>query len=336
MISPEKKSNVFQVFGHGQLSIPVLGGDLSPFRQFDRDEWSNLRADTPLTLTEHDLIRLRSLNDPIRLDEVVDIYLPMSRLLSLYVETTQRLFRITKNFLGVNDTKVPYIIGIAGSVAAGKSTIARVLQALMSRWESSPKVDLVTTDGFLYPNAVLERDNLMRRKGFPESYDLPALLKFLSEIKAGKGKVTAPLYSHLVYDVVPGETITIDQPDILILEGLNVLQTSRMPRDGNAVPFISDFFDFSIYLDADKELLAQWYVERFMRLRATAFQNPESYFHRYASISDEQALAYAHDLWTNINLLNLVETIYPTRPRADLILKKGASHRIETVYLRKL
>ncbi|MDR3494255.1 MAG: type I pantothenate kinase [Ancalomicrobiaceae bacterium] len=318
------------------MSIPVLGGDLSPFRQFDRDEWSHLRADTPLTLTEHDLVRLRSLNDPIRIDEVVDIYLPMSRLLSLYVETTQRLFRVTKNFLSVNDSKVPYIIGIAGSVAAGKSTIARVLQALMSRWDSSPKVDLVTTDGFLYPNAVLERENIMRRKGFPESYDLPALLKFLSDIKAGKGKVTAPLYSHLVYDVVPDETITIDQPDILILEGLNVLQTSRMPRDGNAVPFISDFFDFSIYLDADKDLLAQWYIERFMRLRATAFQRPESYFHRYASISEEEARSYAHDLWTNINLLNLEETIYPTRPRADLILRKGASHRIETVYLRKL
>jgi type I pantothenate kinase len=316
--------------------LASLGGNLSPFREFTRQEWSHLRADTPMTLDETDLARLRSLNDPIQIEDVIEIYLPLSRVLSLYVEAKQQLFRVTKRVLGVNDSKVPFIIGLAGSVAVGKSTTARILKALMSRWDSSPKVDLVTTDGFLFPNAVLQREGLMRRKGFPESYDIGALLHFLSDIKAGKGKVTAPVYSHLVYDVVPGQTVTIDQPDILILEGLNVLQTSKMPRDANAVPFVSDFFDFSIYLDADEELLTQWYVERFMRLRQTAFMDPDSYFHRYSKISDEEALGYARDLWTNINLVNLRETIFPTRPRADLVLRKGRSHRIETVHLRKL
>jgi type I pantothenate kinase len=290
----------------------------------------------PMTLDESDLARLRGLNDPVSLEEVVEIYLPLSRLLSLYVEATQSLFRVTKNFLDVEGTKVPFVIGLAGSVAAGKSTTARILKALLSRWGASPKVDLVTTDGFLYPNAVLQREGLMRRKGFPESYDLPALLEFLSAIKAGKGAVEAPVYSHLVYDVVPGETITIDRPDILILEGLNVLQTSKLPKNGNGMPFVSDFFDFSIYLDADDRLLHQWYVDRFMRLRETAFRNPESYFHRYAQISAEEALKTAEDLWTNINLVNLHDSIRPTRPRADLVLTKGADHRIVSVDLRKL
>ncbi|MEJ1157046.1 type I pantothenate kinase [Prosthecomicrobium sp. N25] len=310
--------------------------DASPYRVFDRTEWSNLRADMPLTLTVEDLERLRSLNDPISLDEVIDIYLPLSRLLSMYVEATQGLFQVTSRFLGVRDGKVPFVIGIAGSVAVGKSTTARVLKALLSRWSSSPKVDLITTDGFLYPNAVLEREGLMRRKGFPESYDIPTLLRFLSDIKAGKANVSAPVYSHLVYDVVPGETVTIDRPDILILEGLNVLQTTRLPRDGTAVPFVSDFFDFSIYLDSEEPLLHQWYVERFMRLRETAFKSPQSYFHRYSKISADEALGIANDLWTNINLVNLRETIFPTRPRADLILHKGGRHQIETVRLRKL
>ena len=319
------------------VSVPQFRpAEISPFHDFARVEWANLRADTPLTLDEADLVRLRSLNDPVSLEEVVDIYLPLSRLLSLYVEATQRLFHATRRFLGVNDAKVPFVIGIAGSVAVGKSTTARILKAMLSRWSSSPKVDLVTTDGFLYPNAVLDREGLMRRKGFPESYDIAALLEFLATIKAGRGGARAPVYSHLVYDVMPGAHVTIDRPDILILEGLNVLQTSKMPKEGNAVPFVSDFFDFSIYLDAEEDLLHQWYVERFMSLRNTAFRDPKSYFHRYATISAEESLAIANDLWENINLANLRENISPTRPRADLILKKGASHRIETVKLRKL
>ena len=311
-------------------------GELSPYHRYEREEWARLRADMPLTLDEADLVRLRGLNDPVSLEEVVKIYLPLSRLLSLYVEATQGLFRVTKSFLGVEDTKVPFVIGIAGSVAVGKSTTARILRALLSRWSSSPKVDLVTTDGFLYPNGVLAREGLMRRKGFPESYDLPALLDFLASIKAGKGAVAAPVYSHLVYDVVPGETITIDRPDILILEGLNVLQTSKLPKNGQGLPFVSDFFDFSIYLDAEDELLHQWYVERFMRLRETAFRNPQSYFHRYAQITEAEAEKTADDLWTNINLINLHDSIRPTRPRADLVLTKGPDHRIASVDLRKL
>ncbi|MBB5754086.1 type I pantothenate kinase [Prosthecomicrobium pneumaticum] len=309
---------------------------LTPHRFFTREEWARLRAGTPLTLAEADLERLRSLNDPISLDEVETIYLPLSRLLSLYVAATQRLYEATRTFLGSTEGKTPYIIGIGGSVAVGKSTTARVLRALLTRWPNTPKVDLVTTDGFLYPNAVLERENLMERKGFPESYDLPALLAFLSDIKAGLPKVSAPLYSHLVYDIVPGDRITVDRPDILIVEGLNVLQAPRLPRDGKAVPFVSDFFDFSIYIDADEDEIHRWYVARFERLRATAFRDPQSYFHRYAMISREEALAIAERLWSRINLVNLRENIVPTRPRADLVLTKGASHRIEQVALRRL
>ncbi|HEX2726191.1 MAG TPA: type I pantothenate kinase [Beijerinckiaceae bacterium] len=311
--------------------------DLSPYRSFSRDEWARLRADTPLTLTAGEVARLQSLNDPISLDEVIAIYLPLSRLLSLYVAATQGLFKATQRFLMAEaDAKVPYIIGVAGSVAVGKSTTARVLQALLTRWPNTPKVDLVTTDGFLLPNDELTRLGLMERKGFPESYDTGALLHFLADIKAGKRNVKAPLYSHLIYDVVPGEHTVIDRPDLLIVEGLNVLQPARMPKDGKAIPFVSDYFDFSIYLDATEDDLNRWYGERFLKLRQTAFRDPKSFFRRYADFSEETAIAEAERLWTGINLINLRENIVPTRQRASLILRKGASHRIERVALRRL
>ncbi|MDP2732017.1 MAG: type I pantothenate kinase, partial [Hoeflea sp.] len=293
--------------------------------------------DTPLTLTEDEVRRLRSLNDPVDLDEVRRIYLSLSRLLSAHVESSQLLFEQRKRFLNLSDvTKTPFIIGIAGSVAVGKSTTARVLTELLARWPSSPKVDLVTTDGFLYPNEVLRRENLMDRKGFPDSYDVGAVLRFLSEIKAGQHNVRAPRYSHLTYDVLPGEYTYIDRPDILIFEGINVLQVRDLPADGKIVPFVSDFFDFSIYIDAEEADIHRWYVDRFMNLRQTAFRNPESFFHRYAAIKEEAALAIAENLWENINLKNLRQNILPTRPRADLILRKGPNHLIEQVALRKL
>jgi type I pantothenate kinase len=309
----------------------------SPYRIFTAERWAEFRADTPLTLTEDEVRRLRSLNDPVDLDEVRRIYLSMSRLLSAHVEATQLLFQQRKVFFNANDAvKSPFVIGIAGSVAVGKSTTARVLKELLARWPSSPKVDLVTTDGFLLPNEVLRRENLMDRKGFPESYDVGALLRFLSAIKSGEPNVPAPLYSHLTYDVRPGEYVTIDRPDILIFEGINVLQTRELPKDGKAVPVVSDFFDFSIYIDADEELIRTWYIERFMRLRETAFKNPQSFFHRYSELSEDAARAIAEGLWQNINLKNLRENILPTRPRAHLILRKGANHLVETVALRKL
>ncbi len=317
------------------LTKPV-DPNLSPYQTFREEQWARLRADTPMTLKASEVAKLQSLNDPVSLAQVESIYLPLSRLLAFYVEATQSLHLATKRFLGTNGHKIPFVIGIAGSVAVGKSTTARLLQALLARWPASPKVDLVTTDGFLYPNSVLEAEGLMRRKGFPESYDRTALLTFLSDIKAGKGHVTAPIYSHFYYDVLPGQHISIDQPDILIIEGLNVLQSSNLPKDGKPVPFVSDFFDFSIYIEAEEEILHTWYIERFIRLRETAFKDPESYFHKYSKVSHEEALKIAEDLWTQINLVNLRENIIPTRPRADLILTKGESHAIETVALRKL
>jgi type I pantothenate kinase len=310
--------------------------ELSPYRVFTRSQWASLRADTPLTLTIDDLDELRGLNDRIDLDEVVAIYLPLTRLLNFYVAAAQQLFLATQRFLGADGGKTPYIIGIAGSVAVGKSTTARILQRLLARWAPHQKVDLVTTDGFLLPNAVLDKEGLMNRKGFPESYDLPALLRFLTDIKAGQKNVEAPVYSHLSYDVLQDRQIVVDRPDILILEGLNVLQTGRPPRDGRAIPFVSDFFDFSIYIDADTEVLRTWYVDRFFSLRETAFRNPRSYFHRYSALTDEEARETATRIWETINLANLTENILPTRQRADLILRKGQDHVINSVSLRKL
>ncbi|WP_168800992.1 type I pantothenate kinase [Peteryoungia ipomoeae] len=309
----------------------------SPYHFFTSQQWAQFRADTPLTLTADELRRLRSLNDPIDLDEVRRIYLSLSRLLSAHVESSQLLFEQRNRFLSMSDVlKTPFVIGIAGSVAVGKSTTARILKELLARWPSSPKVDLVTTDGFLYPNAHLIKNGILNRKGFPESYDIGALLRFLSAIKAGLPNVKAPSYSHLTYDVLPDRHQVIDRPDILIFEGINVLQSRDLPADGKIVPMVSDFFDFSIYIDADEAEIHRWYVKRFMNLRQTAFRDPSSYFNRYATISEEEALATAEGLWENINLKNLRENILPTRPRADLILRKGDNHLVETVALRKL
>ncbi len=323
-----------------------LDPSLSPYRTFSRAEWAALRLDTPMTLTPADIDRLEGLNAHLSLAEVEQIYLPLSRLLSLYVAATQKLFRAMSYFLDQRDDKreeardgegkMPYIIGIAGSVAVGKSTTARVLQALLARWPNTPKVDLVTTDGFLLPNAVLKREGLMEKKGFPESYDLPLLLRFLSEIKAGRRRVRAPLYSHFFYDVMPDEMVEVDRPDILIVEGLNVLQTTRPPKDGKAIPFVSDFFDFSLYIDADEDVLEHWYVDRFMHLRETAFRDPLSYFHRYSELSNDGARERALSIWRTINQPNLTANILPTRQRADLILRKAGDHEVAEVSLRRL
>ena len=311
-------------------------GQVSPFLYFTTDQWEKFKADTPLTLSEDEVKRLRSLNDPVSLDEVQRIYLSLSRLLSSHVESAQSLFQQRRRFLNINGEKTPFVIGIAGSVAVGKSTTARILKELLARWPSSPKVDLVTTDGFLYSNEDLKKHGLMEKKGFPESYNVKELLRFLSDIKAGKSRVHAPLYSHIHYDVLPDKFSIIDQPDILIFEGINVLQSSDLMQDGVAVPFVSDYFDFAIFIDARKEYVEKWYLDRFMRLRDTAFRDPASFFHRYSQISDKQAMEYGQSLWDNINLLNLRENILPTRPRADLVLRKGSNHLIKQVALRKL
>ena len=316
-----------------RAKLPVF----SPYHRFDRAQWAALRADTPLTLSAEDLGRLRSINEPITLEEVIEIYLPLSRLLALYVAATQGLFKATQRFLGADDGKVPYIVGVAGSVAAGKSTFTRVMAALLSRWPNTPRVALVTTDGFLFPNAVLERERLMAKKGFPESYDGAALLRFISDIKAGRREVAAPVYSHLTYDIVPDGQVVVDRPDILIVEGLNVLLPGRRGRGRTkSTAFVSDFFDFSIYLDAAEADLERWYVERFMRLRQTSFRDPRSYFTKYAELADAAAAAKAHEIWRTINLANLHENVLPTRQRANLVLTKGPDHRIEAVSLRKL
>jgi type I pantothenate kinase len=309
---------------------------LSPYRLFTRAEWAARREDTPMTLTRGEIAELTAFNDRLSMQEVEVIYLPLSRLLSLYVAATQKLFRAMQRFLGTEDGKMPYVIGIGGSVAVGKSTTARVLQALLARWPNTPKVDLVTTDGFLLPNAVLQSEGLMEKKGFPESYDLPTLLRFLADVKAGRRPVRAPIYSHLVYDVMPNQWVEVDRPDILIVEGLNVLQAGNPPKDGKEIPYVSDFFDFSVFIDAEDDVLHKWFVDRFLTLRETAFRDPKSYFHRYSKLSDGEAAETATSIWQRINLINLRENILPTRQRADLILKKNESHLVEDVALRRL
>ena len=306
----------------------------SRYLTFDRAAWAKLRDNTPLTLSERDLRALRGMNDDLSISEVEQIYLPLSRLLTLYVRATQKLHHASQTFLGHHTAKVPFIIGLAGSVAVGKSTTARILQALLSRWPGQPSVDLVTTDGFLFPNAVLASRGIMHRKGFPESYDRGRLVRFLADVKGGASEVHAPVYSHQRYDIVPDAVQTVRQPDIAIVEGLNVLQAPT-ERGGSQV-FASDFFDFTIYVDADEQDIRRWYVERFLRLRDTVFQDPQSYFHRYALLDEGEARKTAVGIWTAINEVNLRENIAPTRLRAHLILRKGATHAVEQVLLRRL
>jgi len=314
--------------------LPAL--EPSPFRKFSREEWSELRNGVELTLTDADLARLSGLIERISHDEVTDIYLPVAKLVNYYVSAAQELHNTTAKFFRKRAEKMPFIVGIAGSVAVGKSTSARVLRELLARWPSHQRVDLVPTDGFLLPNAELERRGLMQRKGFPESFDQQRLLRFVADVKAGRANVEAPVYSHNSYDIVPNEKIVVDRPDILIVEGLNVLQPAKLPRHGEAVPFVSDFFDFSIYIDAEPALIEKWYVTRFLRLCQTAFRDENAYFYRYSKLTREQAIAQALKLWRTINLVNLKKNILPTRQRANLILSKGAAHRVETVSLRKL
>ena len=305
--------------------------DLDRYIPFSRDEWADLRAATPLTIREKDLEALRGINERIDLDEVTAVYLPLTRLLNLYVSATQNLHKVSATFLGTMAPKVPYVIGVAGSVAVGKSTFARILQALLARWPEHPKVDLVTTDGFLFPNAVLDERGIMNRKGFPESYDTKSLLQFLRELKSGRPEVAAPVYSHVVYDIVDGQEVIVRQPDILILEGLNVLQVGV---DSNE--FVSDYFDFSIYIDAEESVIRDWYIERFHALRRTVFQDPQSFFRHFAELSDDEATEVARGIWAEINGRNLSENIAPTKSRASLVINKGANHRVTDVQLRKL
>ena len=305
---------------------------LSPFNEISREDWADLGTSTQLPLTESEIQQIRGLGDFLDIKEVQDVYLPLSRLLNLYVAEHQKLHRVTSDFLGDRAGRVPFIIGVAGSVAVGKSTVSRLLKELLSRWEGTPHVEMITTDGFLYPNAELERRGLMTRKGFPESYDRMALLKFVADIKSGVAEVSAPVYSHLVYDIVEGETNVVRNPDVLIVEGLNVLQS---PGTDQSLA-LSDFFDFKIYVDAETQNIEQWFLERFGKLRDTAFTNPESYFHRYSEMPYEKALERAKEIWSTINLPNLVENIVPTRSRATLVLHKGTKHAVERVLLRKL
>lgn len=307
----------------------------TPYLQFDRTQWAALRDSVPLTLSEEDIVKLKGINEDLSLEEVAQIYLPLSRLLNFYISSNLRRQAVLEQFLGTDGQRIPYVIGIAGSVAVGKSTTARLLQALLSRWPEHRSVELITTDGFLHPNKVLNERGLMKKKGFPQSYDMHSLVKFVSEVKSGAKHVTAPVYSHLIYDIVPRDHKVIEQPDILILEGLNVLQSGMdYSHDPHRV-FVSDFVDFSIYVDAPEDLLQTWYINRFLKFRQGAFSNPDSYFHNYAKLPEEEAVNIAAQLWNDINGLNLKENILPTRERASLIMTKSANHAVESVRLRK-
>ncbi|GJM03392.1 MAG: pantothenate kinase [Rhodomicrobium sp.] len=308
----------------------------SPYLIMSREEWAAQRRDTPMTLSPEDVARLGGLSERLSTKEVEEIYLPLSRLLSLYVSASQELHLVTSRFLGKSELKVPFIIGIAGSVACGKSTTARVLKALLARWPGHPHVDLISTDGFLLPNKVLEDRKIMHRKGFPESFDTNRLLRFLADVKSGEPNVKAPIYSHFAYNILENQYVSIDRPDILVVEGLNVLQPASMPKSGSAMPFVSDFFDVSVYIDAATIDIEQWYIERFWRLKETAFRDPAAYFHKYASLDDKEVEATARNIWRSINLRNLEKNILPTRQRADLILRKSKDHAVEEVKLRKL
>ncbi len=311
----------------------------SPYVDLDRAEWSALRERTPMPLTAEEVEKLRGLGTALDLDEVRDVYLPLSRLLNLYIHATHELRSTVGTFLDTPDTertRTPFVIGVAGSVAVGKSTTARLLKALLARWPEHPRVELVTTDGFLLPNAELRRRGLMARKGFPESYDRRALMRFVADVKAGKELVTAPVYSHLVYDIVPDERLTVERPDILIVEGLNVLQPALPGTDGRTRLAVADYFDFSIYVDARTDDIESWYLSRFKKLRDTAFQDPNSYFRRFTEVPEEEAMEYGRQVWRTINKPNLVENVLPTRGRATLVLQKGTDHKVRRALLRKL